>query len=703
MTIVKKVTLLLLLAGLLPFVIVSYMNYKHAVVTIQNEILDDLKVHAKRQAISIHHEFFHTRKELRRVSSNSLLSEKAPRLFAAYLEKGINSPYFIQKAKSYDQFLAPLLDTNHFYDIFMITPEGDIIFSIRKEVDLNTNLISGPYKHSELAKVFKSALNFSDSGMSDFHYYEPSLEPAAFMADAILYEGKIIGVLAIQIDTTEMYQLLQSYSGLGQTGEVIIASQVAGKALFLNLLRHDPKTAFKQSVPSGSANGIAIQKAVQGDSGTGIVTDYRGNEVLAAWRYLPFSRLGLVVKQDTDEAYASIKELRNWTLFIGFITLSLLIYVAWIIARVVYRLDETREQYEYAINGTEDGLWDWDLNSNKVFFSKKWKSMLGYTDKELNNDYKSWSVRVHPDDIDQAKREVLQAQQEPGRLLENIHRLQHKDGHWMWILARGKTIFDQNGHAIRMVGFHTDISQLKQLELELHEQEEIMIAQSRHAAMGEMIGMIAHQWRQPITVIAMGANNMLVDIELDDVSTPAFKEYAQSILKQTDHLSQTIDDFRNFFRPNKETDEVELGDVMAEAETIIGKSLENSLITLSVKNNNCRKITTFSRELLQVYINLLKNSKEALLENRTKDRRIDVVIHDAAEHIITTICDNGGGIDKAIIDKIFEPYFSTKDKKNGAGLGLYMSKTIVEKHLNGTISIENVEDGICMRIEIPVA
>jgi len=233
------------------------------------------------------------------------------------------------------------------------------------------------------------------------------------------------------------------------------------------------------------------------------------------------------------------------------------------------------------------------------------------------------------------------------------------------------------------------------------EKDKIMLAQSRHAAMGEMISMIAHQWRQPITTIAMGANNLLVDLDLNELSEENIKEESQSILKQTEYLSKTIDDFKNFFRPNKEIEEVGLEEVMDEAEKIIGKYLEDSQVTLSIKHENGYKVKTYSRELLQVYINLLKNAKEAVVENIEKNRHIDVLINSDAKNVITTICDNGGGIDKVTIKKIFDPYFSTKDEKSGTGLGLYMSKIIIEKHLHGTIEAYNTEDGACFKVAIP--
>jgi signal transduction histidine kinase len=252
-----------------------------------------------------------------------------------------------------------------------------------------------------------------------------------------------------------------------------------------------------------------------------------------------------------------------------------------------------------------------------------------------------------------------------------------------------------------MVGFKTDITKQKQLEQELMEQEELIIAQSRQAAMGEMIGMIAHQWRQPISVIAMGANNMLMDIALKEVKEEDFKIEAELILKQTQYLSKTIDDFRNFFRPSKDKDETNVCDVVLEAKEIMGKSFENNNIELLFSETIDETILTYSRELLQVILNLLKNSKEAIESNKTKNAYIKVDVKSIKDFIKITVCDNGGGIDEAIIGRIFEPYFSTKEEKTGTGLGLYMSKTIIQKHLHGTIVATNRDEGVCFTVRVP--
>jgi nitrogen fixation/metabolism regulation signal transduction histidine kinase len=193
----------------------------------------------------------------------------------------------------------------------------------------------------------------------------------------------------------------------------------------------------------------------------------------------------------------------------------------------------------------------------------------------------------------------------------------------------------------------------------------------------------------------------LADIELGIVEEESLKEEALEIVKQTQELSKTIDDFRDFFRPQKVADEIFIADVFKDAFGVVGKSLENNNIKVEKNFQNINKIKTYSRELMQVFINILKNAKEALIELNPEDKKINIEVLDEDDGVLVRICNNGEGIKADIIDKIFDPYFSTKDEKNGTGLGLYMSKIIVNKHLKGTISAHNIDNGVCFEIRLP--
>jgi C4-dicarboxylate-specific signal transduction histidine kinase len=199
----------------------------------------------------------------------------------------------------------------------------------------------------------------------------------------------------------------------------------------------------------------------------------------------------------------------------------------------------------------------------------------------------------------------------------------------------------------------------------------------------------------------MAANNIIADVQLEMVTDKELLEVSQEIIDETMYLSKTIDDFRDFFKPNKNKEEIQVEEVFEEAQKVMGKSFENSEITLG-KNFTCSsKIETYKRELMQVFLNLLKNSQEALLEHRGDERKINVTCEELSNTIVFSISDNAGGIKEDIIGKIFDPYFSTKDEKVGTGLGLYMSKIIIEKHLKGTISVANKNDGVVFEIVLP--
>ena len=240
-----------------------------------------------------------------------------------------------------------------------------------------------------------------------------------------------------------------------------------------------------------------------------------------------------------------------------------------------------------------------------------------------------------------------------------------------------------------------DVTQIK-------EKDKLILLQSRHAAMGEMISMIAHQWRQPITTISMIANNQILDLELDSISKEELLNYSNNILNQTKHLSETIDDFRNFFKVNGEMENTTIEEVIDNVLKLIKSSFDNHSIEIKVSIKTNISLYIKKRELLQVIISILNNSKDAFIINKINNALVSIDIFEDVKHINIRICDNAGGIKKGLLPKIFDPYFTTKEKQNGTGLGLYMSKIIVEDHLFGKIQVlNNKENGACFTISIP--
>lgn len=232
------------------------------------------------------------------------------------------------------------------------------------------------------------------------------------------------------------------------------------------------------------------------------------------------------------------------------------------------------------------------------------------------------------------------------------------------------------------------------------EKDQLIITQSRQAAMGEMISMIAHQWRQPISAIAMDASNMMIDIELDNIDKTEFKEYTEGIIEQTDHLSNTIDDFKNFFRDQKTKEKLLPSKVVQECIKIVGASLKSHGISHETVCVSEEEISVLSRELLQVLLNLVNNAKDILIEHKTENAHIIIKTENINGTTIIKVCDNGVGIAEDVLPKIFDPYFTTKEAKDGTGLGLYMSKMIIHTNLKGKLYVTREENQTCFVIEL---
>jgi len=222
-----------------------------------------------------------------------------------------------------------------------------------------------------------------------------------------------------------------------------------------------------------------------------------------------------------------------------------------------------------------------------------------------------------------------------------------------------------------------------------HEKDRLLFQQSKMASMGEMIGNIAHQWRQPIAVISMWANNIIADVDMDEIDNDNLRKYANNINIQTKHLSDTIDDFRNFFSPNKEKTTFFIKNSIDKTLNLLSASFNAHNIEI-ITNIEKIEINSFENELTQSMLNILKNAKDVLTSFDIKDKRIIFInIYKKERVSIIEIFDNGGGIPENIIDKVFEPYFTTKHKSQGTGIGLYMTASIITKHLNGQINVDN--------------
>ena len=248
-------------------------------------------------------------------------------------------------------------------------------------------------------------------------------------------------------------------------------------------------------------------------------------------------------------------------------------------------------------------------------------------------------------------------------------------------------LIDKNENVIGVLGVIQDITEQINNQNQINLQEQLLIQQSKLASMGEMIANIAHQWRQPLSIISTSATGIKIQKEMGILDDDSEIKSLDCINENAQYLSNTIEDFRDFFKKSKIKNLVNLNTLLEKTLKLIITRLKNKKITII---NNCTDIEfeTYEREMIQVFMNIINNSIDAF-ENKDYEKFIFFETKKFENKIVINIKDNAGGIDENILDKIFEPYFTTKESKQGTGIGLYMCNEIVVKHFNGEISVEN--------------
>ncbi|RZT90202.1 phospho-acceptor domain-containing protein [Azospira oryzae] len=232
------------------------------------------------------------------------------------------------------------------------------------------------------------------------------------------------------------------------------------------------------------------------------------------------------------------------------------------------------------------------------------------------------------------------------------------------------------------------------------EKDHMLIQQSRLAAMGEMVHNIAHQWRQPLNALSLLVRNIKDDYDFQALTPEVMDRSVADAQRLLGRMSTTIDDFRDFFRPEKKMTQFDVSHAVEEAVFIMQGTLKSHGIELVEKLDPGVEAEGFPSQFAQAVLNILANAKEEILARKVAAGRIEIELQRQGETILLRVSDNAGGIAPEILPKIFDPYFTTKDK--GSGIGLYMAKTIIEHNMNGSISAANLGDGACFTLTVPV-
>jgi C4-dicarboxylate-specific signal transduction histidine kinase len=233
------------------------------------------------------------------------------------------------------------------------------------------------------------------------------------------------------------------------------------------------------------------------------------------------------------------------------------------------------------------------------------------------------------------------------------------------------------------------------------EQEQLLVQKSRLIALGEMISNIAHQWRQPLSELSSILMNIKFKHSMERLDKETMEKKSKEAEIVLDYMSHTIDDFRNFFMPKKDKEEFYVKDAINSVMTIVSSALKYNNINVEINVGDDLKLNTFINEYEQVLLNIISNAKDVLIHNNIQNPLISISAEEDEKFVILYIEDNGNGVKVNPKSKIFEPYFTTKSDSDGTGIGLYMSKIIIDKNMKGKLRVRNTKDGAKFVITVP--
>lgn len=343
------------------------------------------------------------------------------------------------------------------------------------------------------------------------------------------------------------------------------------------------------------------------------------------------------------------------------------------------------------------GSWSLDIEENRLQWSEEVYRIFEYDPEDFEASYEAFLTMIHPDDHEYVSNAYIRSLEEKTPYSIE-HRLLMPDGRIKYVHEECETLFDGNGEPVSSFGTVQDITEMKELEIEHGINQELMFQHSKMAQMGEMITSIAHQWKQPLHQL----NSMLPGIEDDFENGILTREALAAKLDEiemlTAHMSQTIESFQNFFHPDKHRTRFRAADAMAKVFTLFGSEFERVKIRYDLTIASDFYIFGSEKEFVQTMLSILQNAKECFIHRDVREPGITIRIDKIDGRGVVIVQDNAGGIPEELVDKIFDPYFTTKREGHGTGLGLYIAKKLIETGLGGRLSVENGRDGAVFTI-----
>ncbi len=322
-----------------------------------------------------------------------------------------------------------------------------------------------------------------------------------------------------------------------------------------------------------------------------------------------------------------------------------------------------------------------DINGIITFVNDEFCKISGYSRDELVGV--NHNIVRHPD-VPSSKFEELWDTILSKKTFKATVQNLAKDGSTFYVNTTVVPILDEKGSIVEFIAIRYDVTKEVELRLENEQKQKLLFLQSRQASLGQMIANIAHQWKQPLTELSL----TLFNLKKSFSNKEEFENYYYESKEIVQNMSKIIEDFMNFFKPAREKEYFLLHKAVDDALKILSKVLKEENIDINFQYDNI-EFLGISNELSQVIINLIQNAKDAFKQNNIKNKQINISIREVDANISIELKDNAGGIDKNIIEHIFEPYFTTKHSSVGTGLGLFVASMIVEQSFGGKLFVNS--------------
>lgn len=407
-------------------------------------------------------------------------------------------------------------------------------------------------------------------------------------------------------------------------------------------------------------------------------------------------------------------------------------------------LQTSEERFRTTFENAAVGMAHVGLDGRWLRVNERLVALLGYSREELSS--MTFQEVTHPEDLATDLREYGRLQRGEIESLMIEKRYIRKEGRIVWARLTVSLLRRRDGVPVHAIAIIEDITDRKKAEEalqrtveelqkardylevrvkertaeltqalqelrteteeriraveELRRREQLLIQQSRMAAMGEMLRNISHQWRQPLNVVAARVQKLEVTYQYGGFSEELLKETISNVMASIKQMSRTIDEFQEFLEPTEAKSFFAVDDVIRKTISVLGEAFQSQGITIEFQSNGAAEVYGDAGEYGQVLMNLLANAKDALLQRRETERRIWIKAWTASGRSVVTVTDNAGGIEEAISEIIFDAYFTTKELGKGTGVGLFLSKMIIEKNMGGRLTFRNVEGGAEFEIRV---